>query len=168
MTDVPGSPDGDLVGLSVTGGIAHFPGFAIERTVALGALEPGCVTALLEAADSTAFFTCPKTDEGPVRPDARIWVLRIRHAGRSRLLALSDPFPDPRLATLVSLARGCLSRARMVGDETPRIGAGAGTVGRKPAAGSASILGALDMPCAGDIEVSFDRPVSHPCPATFD
>jgi len=168
MTDVPRSPDGDLVGLSVTGGIAHFPGFAIERTVALGALEPGRVTALLEAADSAAFFTRPKTDEGPVRPDARIWVLRISHAGRSRLLALSDPFPDPRLATLVSLARDCFSWARTVCDETPRIGAGAGTVGRKPAAGSASILGVLDMPCAGDIEVSFDRPVSHPRPATFD
>jgi hypothetical protein len=56
----------------------------------------------------------------------------------------------------------------MVGNETPQIGAGAGTVGRKPAAASANIIDALDTPCAGDIEVSFDRPVSHPLPVIFD
>lgn len=168
MIDVPASPDGDLVGLSVTGGIAHFPGLATERTVALGALEPERVSALLEVANAAAFFTRPPPDEGPVRPDGRILVLRIIYDGRSRLLALPEPFSDPGLATLMRLARGCLSATRMVGDETPRIGAGVGTVGRKVAAESASILDALDTPCAGDIEVSFDRSVSHPRPATFD
>jgi hypothetical protein len=162
------SPDGDLVGLSVTGGVAHFPGVATERTVALGTLEPERVSALLEAADAVALFTRPTPDKGPVRPDGRIWVLRIIYDRRSRLLALPEPFPDPGLATLMSLARGCLSATRMVGDETPRIGAGVGTVGRKAAAESSSILDALDTPCARDIEVSFDQSVSYPRPATLD
>lgn len=77
MTDAPISPDGDLVGLSVTGGSTHFPGLVTKRTVALGALEPECVTALMEAADVAAFFTRLKADERLVRPDACIWVLRI-------------------------------------------------------------------------------------------
>lgn len=92
----------------------------------------------------------------------------VSHVSRSRLLALLEPFPNPRLATLVSLARGCLSATRMAGDKTLQIRAGAGTVGRKPVAGSASILDALDTPCAGNIEASFDRPVSNPRPAIFD
>lgn len=33
---------------------------------------------------------------------------------------------------------------------------------------SDSILDALDMEGVGDIEITFDRPVSHPRPATFD
>ena len=32
----------------------------------------------------------------------------------------------------------------------------------------ASLLDALDMEGAGDIEIVFERPVSHPRPATFD
>ena len=32
----------------------------------------------------------------------------------------------------------------------------------------ASILDVLDMEGAGDIEIVFERPVSHPRPATFD
>jgi len=31
-----------------------------------------------------------------------------------------------------------------------------------------SILDALNMEGVGDIEIAFDRPVSHPRPATFD
>jgi hypothetical protein len=85
----------------------------------------------------------------------RVW---LSHAVRSHLLALPELFLDPHPATLVSLARSCLSATRMVGDDAPQIRAGVGTVWRKPAAGSASILDALDTPCAGDIEVSFDRP----------
>ena len=76
MIDVLASPDGDLVGLSVMGGVGHFPGLATERTVALGALEPERVSALLEAADAAAFFTRPTPDKGPVGPAGRIWVLR--------------------------------------------------------------------------------------------
>ena len=76
MIDVPASPDGDLVGQSVTGGIAHFPGLATKRTVALGALQPERVSALLKAADAAAFFTRPTPDKGPVGPAGRIWVLR--------------------------------------------------------------------------------------------
>jgi hypothetical protein len=33
---------------------------------------------------------------------------------------------------------------------------------------SASILNALDMAGAGEIEITFERPPSHPRPATFD
>ncbi|WCT75883.1 hypothetical protein PQ455_20620 (plasmid) [Sphingomonas naphthae] len=168
MNAVPATPDGDLVGLSVSEGFAHFPGLAAERTAALGALNPGRVRALLEAADAAAFFTRAEPGEAPVRPDARAWAQRISHAGRSRLLGLPEPFDDSRLATLVRLARGCLSGLQIIVDETRRIGAGTGMVGRKPAAGSANIFDALDTPCAGDIEISFDRPVSHPHPAIFD
>jgi hypothetical protein len=95
-------------------------------------------------------------------------ILGVTDTGRSRLLALLEPFPDPRLVTLARPARGCLSARRMVGDEAPQIGACAGTIGRKPAAGSASILDALDKPRGGNIEVSFDRPVSNPRPALLD
>jgi hypothetical protein len=133
--------------------------------VALGVLDTERGSVLLAAADAAAFFT---RAEAAVRPDARTWVLRISHAGGLRLLTLSEPFPDPRLATLIRLARGCLSAARMVGDETPQIGAGAGTIGRKPAARSGSILDALDTPRAGDIEIGFNRSVSHPRPGIFD
>jgi hypothetical protein len=164
VTAVPTTREGDLVGLSLTGGLAHFPGHATERTVALGALDPGRLEALLAAADAVAFFTYAEAGERPVRPDARTWVLR----DRSRILTLSEPFADPRLATLIRLVRGCLFPARAVGNETPQIGADAGTVERMPAARSASILDALDTPRAGDIEIGFDRPISHPRPVIFD
>lgn len=32
----------------------------------------------------------------------------------------------------------------------------------------ASILDALDMEGVGDIDIAFERPVSHPYPVTFD
>jgi hypothetical protein len=142
---VPAMFDSDQVGLSVTGGFAHFPGLATERTVALASIDPDRVKALLSAADAVAFFTRAELGEGLVRPDVGTWLLWISHAGRSRLLTLVEPFSDPGLVTLVRLARDCLLPAR-----------------------SASILDLLDTPCAGDIEVGFDRPVSHPHPATFD
>lgn len=33
---------------------------------------------------------------------------------------------------------------------------------------SGGILDALDMAGVGDIEIAFERPVTYPCPATFD
>lgn len=33
---------------------------------------------------------------------------------------------------------------------------------------SVSVLDALDMEGAGDIEIMFERPLSHPRPTTFD
>jgi hypothetical protein len=141
----PGHAYSDQVGLAVTGGFGHFPGLATERTVALASIDPDRVKALLSAADAVAFFTRAEPVKGPVRPDVRTWLLRISHAGRSRLLTLAEPFSDPGLVTLVRLARDCLRQAR-----------------------SASVLEVLDTSRAGDIEVSFDRPVGHPRPATFD
>lgn len=32
----------------------------------------------------------------------------------------------------------------------------------------ANILDALDMAGVGEIDIAFERPLSHPCPATFD
>ena len=37
-----------------------------------------------------------------------------------------------------------------------------------PRDASASILDALDMEWAGDIEIAFERPVTRPRPAAFD
>lgn len=71
MIDIPTICDSDLVGLSVTGGFAHFPGLATERTVALSSIDPDGAKALLAAADAAAFFTRIEPGEGPVRPDVR-------------------------------------------------------------------------------------------------
>ncbi len=66
------------------------------------------LAALLDAAGTADFFTRPVGDT-PTPPDARTYHLRLSHAGRSRTLALPEPFLDPRLATLVRLARDCFS-----------------------------------------------------------
>lgn len=97
-------PDGDLVGLAMSGGIAHFPGLAAERIRCLGDLDPA-----LDAAEAATFFTRPDpTDDVPPRPDMRTCHLRLSHGGRSRLLAIAEPYASPELGELVRIAARCV------------------------------------------------------------
>lgn len=108
MTDTGDDPD-DLVGLSVSGGIAHMPGLASERVRRFADLDPALVAELLAAAEASAFSTCP--EEGgtaPARPDARTYHIHLVHAGRSRQLTVAEPFATPELARLVRAVRRCL------------------------------------------------------------
>ena len=97
--------EGDLVGLTISGGTAHFPGRAGERIRHLADLEPALVAELLAAADAVAFFTRP---DPVVRPDARTYGIRLVHADRSRVLTVPEPFEVPELAQLVRTVRRCL------------------------------------------------------------
>lgn len=101
--------EGDLVGLTISGWIAHFPGRAGERIRRLADLDPALVAELLAAADAIAFSTRPDpVVTAPVRPDARTYSIRFLHAGRTRLLTLPEPFEAPELAQLVQTVRRCL------------------------------------------------------------
>lgn len=108
---------GDLVGVRVSGGIADFPDFATEQTVALGALDPHRVATVLAAADAAAFFTRAEPHSGATEPDVRTWHVRLCHGGRARLLAFPEPFPDLATAVLIQLTRDCLSARRTTGSE---------------------------------------------------
>ena len=108
MTDKSSAPDGELVGLAVAGGIAHFPGLAAERVRRLGDLPPALAAELLDAADAAAFFTRPDPPDTPTRPDTRTYHLRLSHGGRLRLLAISEPYASPELGRLVGIATSCV------------------------------------------------------------
>lgn len=162
MTPVVAPHDGDRIGLSVTGGIAHFPGLATERIVPLDRLDRNRVDALLAAADEASFFTRIGPDEVPARPDVRTWHIRLCHEGRSRLLAFPEPLAEPALLRLVRVVRDCCSAGRATSVEEDRDGIDPNIPARR------HILDALDMPGAGEIEIDLDRPVSHPRAATFD
>lgn len=101
--------DGDLVGLTIAGGLAHFPGRISERIRHLADLDPILAAELLAAADACSFFTRPSFDpNAPIRPDARTYSIRLLHAGRSRLLTVPEPFEAPELAQLVQTVHRCL------------------------------------------------------------
>lgn len=105
---------GDLVGLTISGGIAHFPGRAGERVRHFADLDPTLVAELLTAAEASDFFTRPVPNgTAPVRPDARTYSIRLVHADHSRVLTVPEPFEAPELAQLIRTVRRCLSgRAR--------------------------------------------------------
>ncbi|KQR80260.1 hypothetical protein ASG07_15850 [Sphingomonas sp. Leaf343] len=153
---------GDGIGLSVTDGIAHFPGFGKERIVPLDTLDRDRVDALLAAADEASFFTRIGSDDAPVRPDARTWHIRLCYEGRSRLLAFPEPLVEPALLALVRVVRDCCFARRTMSVEEDRGVIDPDIPARR------HILDALDMPGAGEIEIDLDRPVSHPRAATFD
>lgn len=109
MTGSKPETDGDLVGLTISGGIAHVPGRAGERLRNLADLDPTLVSELLAAVEASAFFTHRDPDgAAPVRPDARTYRVRLVHAGRSRQLTVPEPFTTPELAQLVRAVRRCL------------------------------------------------------------
>lgn len=108
---------GDLVGIRVSGGSSDFPDLATGQTVSFRALDPHRVVTLLRAADAAAFFTREEPRNGATGPDVRIWHVRLCHGGRARLLAFTEPFPDPAIAVLIRLARDCLSARRTMGIE---------------------------------------------------
>ncbi len=54
----------DLVGVWISGGSDGFPDLATEQIVALGALDPQRVVALLRAVDAAAFFTRKQPGSG--------------------------------------------------------------------------------------------------------
>lgn len=108
MTDESSVPDGELVGLAVAGGIAHLPGRTGERVRRLGDLSRALVADLLDAADAAAFFTRPDPPDIRTRPDTRTYHLRLSHGGRSRLLAISEPYASPELGRLVGIATSCV------------------------------------------------------------
>jgi hypothetical protein len=99
-----GGPDGKLVDLAIAGGVAHFPGLAAERVRRLGDLSPALAAKLLDAADAAAFFMRPHRPDIPTRLDTRTYHLRLSHGGRSRLLAISEPYASPELRRLVGIA----------------------------------------------------------------
>ena len=107
----------DFVGIRVAGGSSDFPDLATGQTVSLGALDPHRVVTLLRAADAAAFFTREELRSGSTGPDVRIWHVRLCHGGSARLLAFTEPFPDPAIAVLIRLARDCLSARRTMGIE---------------------------------------------------
>lgn len=86
MTGSAPEMDGDLVALTISGRIAHFPGRAGERVRSLA--DP----------DKAA----------PSRPDARTYRVRLVHASQSRQLTVPEPFTTPELAQLVRAVRNCL------------------------------------------------------------
>ncbi len=109
MTGYIPEVEGDLVSLTISGGIAHFTGRAGERVRYLVDLEPALVAELLAAADACDFFTRPSPDEtAPVYPDARTYSVRLVYDGRSRVLTVPEPFEAPELAQLVRTVRRCL------------------------------------------------------------
>ncbi len=73
-------------------------------------------TALLAHADTIGFFTRPQP--APAPPEARIYHLQITANGRTRELAINDPFESPELAKIVSLTRRCLRDRRVLTSET--------------------------------------------------
>lgn len=107
--DDSSAPDGELVGLAVSGGIAHFPGLTAERVRCFGGLAPALAAELLDAAEAAAFFTRPDSpDDVPIRPDTRTYHLRLSHGGRSRLLVVSEPYASPELGRLIGIATRCV------------------------------------------------------------
>jgi hypothetical protein len=100
---------GDLVGVTIFGGIAHFPSRAGERVRHLADLDPTLVAVLLTAAEASDLFTCPDPNgAASFRPDARTYSIRLVHGGHSRLLTVPEPFEAPELAQLVRTVRRCL------------------------------------------------------------
>ncbi|WP_230771832.1 hypothetical protein [Sphingomonas sp. Leaf4] len=79
-------------------------------------IDPTSWSALLEHARSIDFFERPE----PVlaRPGDRIIHLRLTVDGRSRELAINDPYETPDLARLVSLVRRALNDRQVVTPET--------------------------------------------------
>ena len=109
MTGYIPEVEGDLVSLTISGGIAHFTGRAGERVRYLVDLEPALVAGLLAAADACDFFIRQSPDEtAPVYPDARTYSVRLVYDGRSRVLTVPEPFEAPELAQLVRTVRRCL------------------------------------------------------------
>lgn len=62
MTDSTPEVERDLIGLTITGGIAHFPGRAGERVRYLADLDRTLAAELLAAADACNFFIRPSPD----------------------------------------------------------------------------------------------------------
>jgi hypothetical protein len=62
---------GDLIGVRVFTDRGDFPDLASEQTVALDALDPHHVSALLCAADAAAFYTRQKPCSGQIGLDAQ-------------------------------------------------------------------------------------------------
>ena len=88
----------------IEGGLAHFPGLAKEQSVSFGDLDSPERQELTSLADQADFFGCtPATDT--VRPDARIYTVRLTINGRSREIRVVEPIRDPALARLVSAVR---------------------------------------------------------------
>ena len=108
VTDDSSAPDGDLVGLTVSGGVAHSPGLTAERARRLGDLPPALAAELLDAAEGAAFFTRPDPPDIPIRPDTRTYLLRLSHGGRSRMLAVSEPYASLQLGRLIGIAIRCV------------------------------------------------------------
>ena len=99
----------DLVGLTILGGIAHFPGRAGERIRRLADLDPTLAAELLAAAEACDFFNRTSPDgTAPGRPDGRTYGIRLVHEGRSRLLMVPEPFEAPELAPLDRTVRRCV------------------------------------------------------------
>jgi hypothetical protein len=83
-----------------------------EERRALDEIAPEDWTAFLDHADRVDFFTRP--EPSTASPDARILHLTVTMDGRSRELAINDPFEAPELARLVTLARRCLRDRQVV------------------------------------------------------
>ncbi len=79
-------------------------------------IDPTNWSALLEHARSVDFFERP--EPAPAGPSDRIIHLRLTADGRSRELAINDPYETPDLARLVSLVRRALNDRQVVTPET--------------------------------------------------
>lgn len=85
-----------------------FPGLTAERVRRLGDLPSALVAELLDATEAAAFFTRPAPPDIPTRPDTRTYHLCLSHGGRSRMLAVFEPYALLELGRLIGIAIRCV------------------------------------------------------------
>ena len=87
-----------------------------EDIRAVSEIAPADWSALLAHADEIGFFERP--EPGPAGPSDRIFHLAITAGGRSRELAINDPFETPRLAHLIRLTRRSVNDRKVLTPQT--------------------------------------------------
>ena len=87
-----------------------------EDIRAVTEIAPADLSALLAHADEIGFFE--RSEPGSAGPSERIFHLTITAGGRSRELAINDPFEAPELAHLIRLTRRALNDRKVLTPET--------------------------------------------------
>jgi hypothetical protein len=101
--------DGE-VRLSEEGGIAHFPGRARGKVMALSDLPVSLAREIVYLAEDAGLFDRTFPPQGLSRPDARTYTIAITVGDRSGRACVTEPIDDMNLVALLAAVRRSLSR----------------------------------------------------------
>jgi hypothetical protein len=98
------------ISLRITGGIIPYPRAAAGWTVALDDLPDVDVEKIRASVSDADFFSRPEPVASSNVRDGRLYSVSIEIDGRTRTLAIPDPFSDVTLVRLAQLVRCIVTR----------------------------------------------------------